>query len=63
MKLWSIVRQSAGLLRKVVNSLSINVTDLLIRQKPATVGFGNNEYFLGSPVSPNVLADIIYKHW
>lgn len=59
----SIVRQAAGLLHKVVNSLTINVTDLLIRQKPVTVGFGKMELFMDSPMSPVVLADTIYKHW
>ena len=39
-KYWSIVRQAAGLLRKVVNSLTISVTDLLIRQKQITSGYG-----------------------
>ena len=63
LKLWSIVRQAAGLLHKVVNSLAINVTDLLIRQKPVTVGFGSQEYMIVTPTSPNALADIIYKHW
>lgn len=61
-KLWSIVRQVAGLLRKTVNSLTINVTDLLIRQKPVTVGFGNLEHTFMSPMSPQLLADIIYSH-
>jgi hypothetical protein len=41
LKLWNIVRQAAGLLRKVVNSLTINLTDLLIRQKQVTIGFGS----------------------
>ena len=63
LKLWSIVRQAAGLLRKVVNSLTINLTDLVIRQKPVTVGFGSLEYTIMTPMSPNQLAEIIYKHW
>jgi hypothetical protein len=62
-KQWSIVRQAAGLLKKVVNSLTINVTDLLIRNKPVTVGFGNLEFVITNPLSPEALADIIYKHW
>lgn len=56
---WTIVRQAAGLLRKVVNSLTINVTDLLIRQKPITVGYGSKEQFITSPMSPAKLADLI----
>jgi len=62
LKRWSIVRQAAGLLQKVVNNLSINITELLIRQKPVTVGYGNKEFFINSPLSPAVLVDIIYRN-
>ena len=60
---WSVVRQAAGLLRKVVNNLSINISDLLIRQKPITVGFGDLTCSITSPMSPSVLSEIIYKNW
>ncbi len=60
---WSIVRQAAGMLRKVVNSLTINMTDILIRQKSVTVGFGDHEFMITSPMSPSQLADIIFRHW
>jgi hypothetical protein len=63
LKRWSVVRQAAGLLRKVVNNLSINVTELLIRQKPLTFGYGSQEVFVDSPMSPAVLVDTIYRHW
>ncbi|KAJ3015878.1 hypothetical protein HKX48_004326 [Thoreauomyces humboldtii] len=59
---WSIVRQAAGLLKKVVNSLTINVADLLIRQRPVTIGFGNEEMFITSPMHPAALKDLIYRH-
>ena len=59
---WSIVRQAAGLLRKVVNNLSINIADLLIRQKPVTVGFGDQTFSIRTPMRPSAIADIIYKH-
>ena len=59
---WSLVRQAAGLLRKIVNNLSINIADLLIRQKPVTVGFGDQTYIMTSPMRPSALAEIIYKH-
>ncbi|KAJ3186848.1 hypothetical protein HK101_009545 [Irineochytrium annulatum] len=62
MKLWSIVRQAAGLLKKMVNSLTINVTDLLIRSKPVTVGFGQQEFTIMNPLSPEALSEIIYRH-
>ncbi|CAM0134733.1 hypothetical protein VKS41_000715 [Umbelopsis sp. WA50703] len=59
---WSIVRQSAGLLQKVVPSLTINVTDLVIRQKQVTIGFGQKEYFISMPVGPEVLSRMIEEH-
>jgi hypothetical protein len=61
--MWNVVRQSAGLLRKVVNSLSINLTDLLIRQKQVTFSSGDEEVFIRSPLPPNALAELLYKHW
>ncbi|KAJ3070694.1 hypothetical protein HDU98_006295 [Podochytrium sp. JEL0797] len=61
-KEWSIVRQVAGLLNKMVNSLTINVADLLIRGKPVAIGFGGNEFFITDPLSPEALAALIYKH-
>nr|KAJ3420465.1 hypothetical protein HK105_005642 [Polyrhizophydium stewartii] len=61
-KQWSVVRQTAGLLRKSVNSLTSNLSDLLVRQKPVTVGFGPQEFFIDSPKNPKALSDIIYSH-
>ncbi|KAJ3028494.1 UNVERIFIED_CONTAM: hypothetical protein HDU68_001562 [Siphonaria sp. JEL0065] len=62
LKEWSIVRQVAGLLHKMVNSLTINVADLLIRGKPVAVGFGSNEFFITNPLSPEALSELIYRH-
>lgn len=39
-RVWNVVRHAAALKRKVVNSLTINLTDLLIRQKYVSIGFG-----------------------
>ncbi|TPX45369.1 hypothetical protein SeMB42_g04038 [Synchytrium endobioticum] len=61
LKQWSIVRHCAGVLRKVVNSLTINVADLLIRQRPISVGFGHgNEFSINAPMNPKALIEIIY---
>ncbi|KAG0215970.1 hypothetical protein BGX33_000668 [Mortierella sp. NVP41] len=60
LKLWSIVRQAAGLLQKVVNSLTINITDLVIRQKQITIGSGRTEHFITTPLGPEVLSRMIY---
>lgn len=61
-KVWSVVRQAAGILKKVVNSLTINLTDLLIRQKYVTIGVGKDETTVSSPLGPDSLADIIYSN-
>ncbi|RKO84684.1 family 15 glycoside hydrolase, partial [Blyttiomyces helicus] len=58
---WSVVRQAAGILRKIVNSLTINVSDLLIRQTPVTVGWGAQELFINAPMGPMVLQETIYE--
>ncbi|KAG0371137.1 hypothetical protein BGZ54_010111 [Gamsiella multidivaricata] len=60
LKLWSIVRQAAGLLHKVVNSLTINITDLVIRQKQITIGSGPTEHKITTPLGPDVLSRMIY---
>ena len=59
---WNTVREVAGLLKKVVNSLTINLADLLIRQKYVTIGTGSKEFTVTSPLGPDALAEIIYSH-
>ena len=60
---WSVVRHAAGVLRKTVNSLTSNLADLLIRQRPVTIGIKPKEYFIDSPKNPAALAQIIFEHW
>ena len=62
-KQWSIVRHAAGVLRKTVNSLTSNLADLLIRQRPVMIGIKPKEYFIDSPKNPAALAQIIFDHW
>jgi phosphorylase kinase alpha/beta subunit len=59
---WSIARQATGLLRKVVPSLTINITDLVIRQKQISIGSGQHEYLISRPVGPETVEDMIGKH-
>jgi hypothetical protein len=63
LKLWNIVRQASGLLRKVASSLTINLTDLLIRQKQITFSSGENEVIVSTPLPPDTLVELIYKQW
>jgi phosphorylase kinase alpha/beta subunit len=60
---WSIARQAAGLLKKNVPSLSINITDLVIRQKQVSIGSGPKEYMISMPVAPDTLNTMIAEHW
>lgn len=60
---WSIARQSAGLLKKIVPSLTINITDLVIRQKQISIGSGPQEYLISMPIGPDALSKMISEHW
>jgi phosphorylase kinase alpha/beta subunit len=60
---WSIARQAAGLLHKNVPSLTINITDLVIRQKQVSIGSGPQEYLISMPVAPDTLNKMISEHW
>ncbi|KAI8147513.1 glycosyl hydrolases family 15-domain-containing protein [Fennellomyces sp. T-0311] len=55
---WSIARQAAGLLHKIVPSLTINITDLVIRQKQVSIGSGPQEYLMSMPTGPDALMGI-----
>ncbi|KAI9189727.1 hypothetical protein H9P43_001160 [Blastocladiella emersonii ATCC 22665] len=66
---WSIVRLAAGLLRKTASSLTINMTDLLVRQKLITIGFNyvwhsaeHLETTVSAPMSPSAIADLVFAH-
>ncbi|KAL9555915.1 hypothetical protein MBANPS3_002133 [Mucor bainieri] len=61
-KYWSIARQAAGLLHKNVPSLTINITDLVIRQKQVSIGSGPQEYLISMPVAPDTLNRMISEH-
>jgi hypothetical protein len=62
-KQWSLVRKAAGMLKKTVNSLTSNLADLLIRQKPVTIGIRPKEFFIDAPKNPAALAQIIFENW
>ncbi|CAO3620778.1 unnamed protein product [Cunninghamella echinulata] len=59
---WSIARQAAGLLNKVVPSLTIAITDLVIRQKQVSIGSGQFEYLISRPVGPDTVSQMIQRH-
>ncbi|KAI8067466.1 glycosyl hydrolases family 15-domain-containing protein [Gongronella butleri] len=59
---WSIARQASGLLGKGVPSLTINIIDLVLRQKQISVGSGPLEYLISSAVGPDTVAKMIRKH-
>ncbi|KAI8372813.1 glycosyl hydrolases family 15-domain-containing protein [Radiomyces spectabilis] len=59
---WFIARQAAGLLQKMVPSLTICITDLVIRQKQVSIGSGPHEYLISAPVTPDTLNRMIVEH-
>jgi phosphorylase kinase alpha/beta subunit len=59
---WSILRQAAGLLKKVVNNLSINIAEFLIRKKPVTIGTRESSHTIDSPMTPRDLVNVIHRH-
>ncbi|KAI8997616.1 glycosyl hydrolases family 15-domain-containing protein [Pilobolus umbonatus] len=59
---WSIARQAAGLLHKNVPCLTLNLTDLIIRQKQISIGSGPQEYLISMPVSPETINKMINEH-
>ncbi|KAJ3329759.1 hypothetical protein HDU93_000804, partial [Gonapodya sp. JEL0774] len=63
-RIWDVVRQTAGILQKMVNSLTTNLTDLLVRKIPVSIGFGTNEFLITSSMNlnPDTLRDAIFAH-
>ncbi|KAI0226124.1 hypothetical protein L0F63_004762 [Massospora cicadina] len=61
LKLWSIARHSAGVLQKMADSLTINITDLIVRQKRVSVGSGECEQVIDTAVTPDRLKLLIYS--
>ncbi|KAJ3375103.1 hypothetical protein GGF31_005825 [Allomyces arbusculus] len=68
---WGVVRLVAGTLKKTVSSLTINITDLIVRRKQVTIGFSassvhhpNNlhEAVVNSPLGPAAIANLIFQH-
>ncbi|KAI7862721.1 glycosyl hydrolases family 15-domain-containing protein [Spinellus fusiger] len=59
---WSIARQAAGLLHKNVPSLTISITDLIIRQKQVSIGSGDREYLITTPVGPDALNTMLAEY-
>ncbi|KAI8393300.1 glycosyl hydrolases family 15-domain-containing protein [Radiomyces spectabilis] len=59
---WAIARQATGLLQKIVPSLTISITDLLILKKQVSIGSGLQEYLISTPVGPEILKKILGDH-
>lgn len=62
-KLWSLVRHTAGLLRKRVEDLAEAATDLLVHQKQLTVGIpqGGHEEVITRPLPQEDMKNIIFN--
>ncbi|XP_056134262.1 phosphorylase b kinase regulatory subunit beta isoform X2 [Lampris incognitus] len=61
-KLWSVVRLTASLLTKLVDSLAPSITSVLVHGKQLTLGlFGLEEEVISNPLSPGEIKAIIYS--
>nr|XP_018669619.1 phosphorylase b kinase regulatory subunit beta [Ciona intestinalis] len=61
-KLWSLVRYSASLCHKVVDSLAPSITSVLVHDKHITLGvFGHEEIVVSNPLPPATIKDILYR--
>ncbi|XP_065068893.1 phosphorylase b kinase regulatory subunit beta-like isoform X1 [Rhopilema esculentum] len=62
LKLWSVVRYSAALLGKVVDSLAPAITTMLVSGRQVTIGiFGQNEHIISEPMTPASIQSVIYS--
>jgi len=60
MKLWSTVRRSAALIRKVADGLPITITDMIIRQKRLSLIQG---HIISRPLNPTDIEKIIFEQF
>ncbi|CAL1279955.1 unnamed protein product [Larinioides sclopetarius] len=59
---WSVVRYCSSVLRKLVDSISPNITSILVCGKQITVGvFGHEEVVIDKPLTPKEVEEIIYS--
>lgn len=59
---WSVVRYCSSVLRKLVDSISPNITSILVCGKQITVGvFGHEEVVIDKPLTPKEVEVIIYS--
>ncbi|GFQ78552.1 probable phosphorylase b kinase regulatory subunit beta [Trichonephila clavata] len=59
---WSVVRYCSSVLRKLVDSISPNITSILVCGKQITVGvFGHEEVVIDKPLTPKEVEGIIYS--
>lgn len=59
---WSVVRYCSSVLRKLVDSISPNITSILVCGKQITVGvFGHEEEVIDKPLTPKEVEGIIYS--
>jgi len=63
LKLWSLVRHTAGMLRKTVENLDQVCTELLVNQKQLGIGLPhmNREEIIAQPLPPAELKRFIYR--
>ena len=60
-RLWSVVRFCSAILKKFVDSISPNMTSILVNQKQITIGTGFKEVLIDYPRTPTETHNIIYS--
>ncbi|KAJ1674447.1 hypothetical protein EV182_003256, partial [Spiromyces aspiralis] len=55
LNLWSVVRQAAGLTKKMVPELALSITELIVRRLHVSIGFGHLETTITRPINPEEL--------
>ncbi|CAI4231872.1 unnamed protein product [Auanema sp. JU1783] len=62
LRLWYVVRYSAGILKKTINSLSPAITNMLVRGKQVTIGLNQGkEVCISHPIAPSELAELFFS--
>ncbi|OTF80695.1 phosphorylase b kinase regulatory subunit beta-like protein [Euroglyphus maynei] len=61
LRLWSVVRFCSSILKKFVDSISPNMTSILVNQKQITIGTGFQEVLIDYPRTPTETHNLIYS--
>lgn len=61
LRYWSVVRFCSSILKKQVDSISPNITNILVNGKQISLGTGAGEVLIDHPKTPNEIHELIYR--